>query len=213
MKRILFLVVTMAMVIVLFAPEYAQAQFGTENTSTTSDGKSDGGGSGGYTVTGLPLGLYGTARRPFNLEFGIQLSNGTAKNMITAVADVGINFRGKQFAGIRAMFHPTFWCAFGMSEYITFGQNMDVGQGVPTGDLFQFAFMSKNTFNLEAEFSLTIPLRQDAPFRHKFSLRVVPFGVFHERFSSHNWGIPRQNYDIGIGYTYVFPLGGGGSKK
>jgi hypothetical protein len=213
MKRILFLMATMAMVVVLIVPEVTQAQTystggNTQTTQQTAKDKTSGGSGGGYSVTGLPLGFYGTIRRPFNVEFGVQVSNGTAKHMITAVGDLGINFRGKQYAGIRAMYYPTFWFGVGLSEYITFGQNMAVGQGVPTGDLFGFSFMSKNTFNLETEFNLTIPLRQDATYKHKFSLRVVPFGVFHDRYGKGDFSIPYQNYDIGLSYTYVIPMGG-----
>ncbi|MFH1608717.1 MAG: hypothetical protein ABH951_01710, partial [Patescibacteria group bacterium] len=149
-KKTAFLIAIMMVVISFFVPEVVQAQYGGDpNTTQPADGEKTDGGSGGYTLTGFPLEFYGTIRRPFNIGFGVQLSNGTPKHLMTAMADVGINFRGKQFAGIRAMYYPTFWFGVGLSEYITFGQNMDVGQGVPTGDLFGFAFMSKNTFNLE----------------------------------------------------------------
>jgi hypothetical protein len=185
----------------------------TQTTQQTAKDKTSGGSGGGYSVTGLPLEFFGTIRRPFNVGFGVQLSNGTAKHMITATGDLGINFQGKQFAGIRAMYYPTFWVGFGLSEYITWGQDVHIGQRVPFGDLLGFSFMSQNDVNLEVEFNLTIPLKKVSPYKHKFSLRVVPIGIIHDRYSAHNWSIPWQNFDLGLSYTYAIPMGGGKNAK
>gem|GEM_PF-7122196 len=199
-----------------FVPEVSMAQYttagSTAKNTTQKSGKSDKSG-GGYSVTGVPLEFSGSIRRPFNVGAGIQLSNGTTKHMVTALADVGINFLGKQFLGVHAMYHPNKWFGVGLFEYITFGQNMSVGYGFETGDLFGFSFLSRNTFGLRTEFSIPIPLRGDAPYRHKFTLYLEPFGVYHDRHSRHNWSTPKQHYEIGLSYTYAIPIGGGGKKK
>lgn len=209
----------MMVISTLFVPRVLMAQYTTtgspaKTTTTQKSSKSDKSGSGGgYSITGVPLEFSGSIRRPFNIGAGIQLSNGTAKNLMDFTLDVGINFRGKQFLGVRAMYQPVKWFAVGLFEYITFGQNMSVGYGFETGDLFGFSFMSRNTFALRTEFSLPIPLRGDVPYAHKFTLYLEPFGVYHDRYSGHDWSTPKQHYEIGLSYTYAIPIGGGKSSK
>lgn len=213
MKKLFSFLAVIVLIASFLVPEVTMAQYSTGGQTTTqktTKDKNSGGGSGGYSITGLPTGCYSTLRRPFNVEFGVQLSNGTSKHYFTGVVDIGINFKGKQFLGARLMYHPINFVAVGFSEYVTYGQDMAVGYSIPTGEFFGFADMTKNTFNLEVELSLTIPLKQDLPYRHKFSLRLVPFGVFHNRYGKGDMGIPLQNYDIGFGYNWAIPVG---SKK
>lgn len=214
MKKLFVFLVAIIVAISLFVPEVSQAQWGSSDPGTTqTDKKSDGGSSGGYFVTGVPLEISMSLRRPFNVGTGVILSNGTCKHMITLTADVGLNFKGRQFIGLRAMYQPVKWVAVGWVNYITFGQDMSIGYGFEMGDLLGFSFMSKNTSALRVEFSIPLKLSGDAPYRHKFTFYMEPFGVFHNRYSTHNWSTPKQHYELGASYTVSFPVGGGKASK